>query len=358
MSIDTRGYDAAGQVHRAAEWRSPVPPPAVLTRRRGRRALGRLAFSGAAVILIVALVWQHHPGDTPRLAEPGRVVATIPIGVSGFAGVAAGPDGVWVADEGQSVLLHVDPARNQVVGRVHYKGVLSDFWVGDGVVWAAVLNSATDMANARLLKIDPRSDKVTRTIPLRLHNASPFGVVAASGSLWLDDDGLVRVDEASGRSTTVLTNPPYSLGSLVAAGDRLWAIDGLEVVQINPATGKVVTETPNSDARLPSSLAVGNHTAWLVVEGGEIRRIDPGSGRVVARIRVGEGVWGVAAQGDTVAAISPGRLFLIDPRTNRVASSVELPTPADRSLPAVGAGAVWVAQPHGGGLLRIDPSLR
>jgi hypothetical protein len=336
MSIDTRGRDAAEALQRAAEQRSPVPPPAVLTRRRRRRAVARLALSSAALVVVVALVWHSQPARDPT-----------------------GTAGVWVASWSQNLLLHVDPARNKVVGVVPYRGVLADFSVGDGVVWALVRNLVTD-SHARLLKIDPRSNRIVKEIPLRLRSFASAGLVAMPGSVWLLDNGLLRFDEASGRFTTVLPSPPFTLHTALAAGDRLWAIDGFEVLQIDPAAGKVVTRTPHSGPRIPStsSLAVGAGAAWLVVDGGDVQRIDPLSGRVVAHVRVEADVQWVAASGQTVVATSATHLFVIDPRSNRVAATVALPDPSFSAPPTLDADAVWIFQPHGGGLLRIDSSLR
>ena len=60
----------------------------------------------------------------------------------------------------------------------------------------------------------------------------------------------------------------------------------------------------------------------------------------------------IAADDRTVAAVAPKALYLIDPRDNRLRTTVELQTPGSV---AVGAGAVWVSDADDGALLRVDP---
>jgi hypothetical protein len=115
-----------------------------------------------------------------------------------------------------------------------------------GAVWAATT------AGRQLLRIDPRTARVTASLPV------PAEAVAADGSgVWAVCCGagarggqLTRVDPASGRVTKVMSLPghPYAVGTgpsgvwVLGAGGRIWRVD--------PASNRVV-----ATIRLPSGVS-------------------------------------------------------------------------------------------------------
>jgi hypothetical protein len=106
--------------------------------------------------------------------------------------------------------------------------------------------------------------------------------------------------------------------------------------------------------------AAGSGSVW-VAGFDAISRLDPAGGRVVARIRTpGTGDYSqLAVGGRSVWATSSsarGVVYRIDPRRDRVIATVKLGGPVQGI--AVGSGRVWVTRPlHGPGqLIAIDPS--
>lgn len=110
--------------------------------------------------------------------------------------------------------------------------------------------------------------------------------------------------------------------------------------------------------RSPNAVAAGFDSIWVLRDGRRIVRIDQTSGRVVARVGVGERVGGVRPCGITTGAggvwatTTNGNLARANPDTNRLAGLIEI---GDAACVATGAGAVWVTSPTRGILSRVDP---
>jgi branched-chain amino acid transport system substrate-binding protein len=85
-----------------------------------------------------------------------------------------------------------------------------------------------------------------------------------------------------------------------------------------------------------------------------VSRIDPQTNRVVADVLGVRALSIAAGEGEVWIVNDEDQVVEIDPRTN--AASKPIPVAAESlTALAVGAGAVWVADPAGGNVLRIDP---
>jgi YVTN family beta-propeller protein len=155
------------------------------------------------------------------------------------------------------------------------------------------------------------------------------------------EDALQRLDSTGSRFAESIRAGPGPTG--VALGDgSVWVCDLSRL----------------SARRLASPQGTqGNWPGGPDYTGGDVQRIDPRTGRILARIRaggapaaiaVGEGsVWVTNNLDDTVTEI--------DPQTNRVTAEVSVgdsPTGI-----ATGSGAVWVANSGDDTVTRIDPHL-
>ncbi len=127
--------------------------------------------------------------DTIELIDPrtSAVLETIPLGRIGDTAtgwryrLAVGEGAIWVL--GPASLWRIDSATKRVVGSVPLprseEG--SSIATGDGAVWVA--NSS-----GTLLRVDPASQTVTRTIPLGrlIYPAEPWDALAVgNGSVWV-----------------------------------------------------------------------------------------------------------------------------------------------------------------------------
>ena len=98
-------------------------------------------------------------------------------------------------------------------------------------------------------------------------------------------------------------------------------------------------------------------SVWVTnLNSGTVARIDPRTNRVVARIPVGAGPYGLAAGGGSiwVSNSADGTVSRISPRTNSVVKSFRAGVEPNGLLYAY--GALWVGDYGGGKLLRLDPA--
>jgi DNA-binding beta-propeller fold protein YncE len=89
---------------------------------------------------------------------------------------------------------------------------------------------------------------------------------------------------------------------------------------------------------------------------GTVQRIDPKTNRVVATIRVGQGMDGLLVDGDHLWTVGDRdqTIYRIDVATNSVVAAQNLGS--ELRNPAVGAGSLWVPGFGSDQVFRITPS--
>src|SRR5215207_251793 len=242
---------------------------------------------------------------------------------------------------------------------------------GGGLLLAAVIavvltlgnGSGADLASANSLAvIDPQSDQLVATVPI---GVDPADVSADADSVWVGNAGDDTATQVDPETMTVLGTTPAgtSMGGLAAGGGAIWIGDSRveKLVRIDPAlqlrrsirlAGGPATWTASDDTQ---NVAVEPGAVWAR-SSGDIARVDPKSGHVVAKIPLGNsptaiatgagGVWIADDEDDTVTRIDP-----------RSANAVTATTPVGQQPAAVaaGEGAVWVANFEDDTVSRIDP---
>ena len=146
---------------------------------------------------------------------------------------------------------------------------------------------------------------------------------------------------------------------VAVGGGAVWAATGATVTRFDPVTGRSTATVAASTISPPPlvGLTAGPGAVWVAVMGEQLLRVEPDTAKVVARLAVAPsapvaigagGVWVACHDSD-----GRGRLVRVDPATNRVAASVQLPGTGN----AVGAGPdeVWV-RGVGGPVWRVDPA--
>ena len=144
----------------------------------------------------------------------------------------------------------------------------------------------------------------------------------------------------------------------VPTKDSVWVASARanHVVQLMPATNKVGLI---ADVQKPcSGLADGFGSIWVPSCGTHtLLRIDPATGKSIAEIPAdasnSEGGITVGA-GSVWMVTKPSALIRIDPKTNAVAATVQLPSGSDN--PAFGDGFVWVSSFEHDQLIKVDPA--
>jgi virginiamycin B lyase len=339
-----------------------------LQRRLRREPWRRAALvAGLALAVVVAGV---APGLLARRAEqrpvptvgspvvPGRPVVAARIRLERpFTDVDVGYGAAWVASQG--ALLRIDLRTNRVVATIPtpVSGENASIAFGEGAVWVT-----SGQANGLVYRVDPAANRVTATIGVP---GGAFGIVVAAGTVWVTqflpepDPGIVaRIDARSNRLLSPVEVPNMP-GAIRYGQDAIWVTSRFTVSRIDPRSGAVTQPL----RRVGDVRAVGAGSLWgtyanSAADAG-VQRIDPVTGQVVATIRIPNGVliafglgtlWvaqdasSITSGGNEPDRTEPGKLYRIDPTSNRVLGRpVPLPGIAPTGL-AVGEGTVWVGE--------------
>ena len=284
---------AYGALGLAAPVRVPFAPHALVRRRRALLVAGLLLLAGSIAAGIVALTTGGNGGG-----ELGNGVAAI------------------------------DPAKGGVASLTKTRAVPGNVAVGEGAIW--VVNTEGESVS----RIDPETKEIEKTFKT---GGVASEVAAGEGALWVGNAGgrgetntivsISRVDPESGRVTRTVRLPGGESG-----GDS----------GVLPTAG------------LPR-VAVGAGAVWAINPGGDsVSRIDPQSGKLVAKIDAGGVTIAAGDEGVWVPVDEPPAVVRIDPRTNRVSERIPVSTQSLWGV-AVGAGSVWATAREDGLVFRIEP---
>ena len=327
----------------------PAAPRPMARERDGRRRLVAAAAGTLAVVAALGafLLWPR--GDSaPTVTVANNSVAVVDprtnrivddIVTGDYPGPLAS-DGrhVWVGNIGNDTMMAID-AKTRKAGFATAVQQPLDFavtgnrlWIANGTSFASGRPSGGGTIQCRGCR--PGTTMTVKVGPPDRENSSPVSVASDGRSLW----------------------------AAAAAGRTVYRIDA--------ESGRILDSIGGVDA---SAIAVADGGAWVTEpRRGDIVQID-GSGRVVARIRVAGDPIRVAADASTVWVAIPhpqgavwrarSAVWRIDARTRKRVAVVSVPATARRV--ATGAGYVWVTSgtyqgepgvPAGGGVLsKIDP---
>jgi PQQ-like domain len=301
-------------------------------------AIGHSALPAAAVTATVAAAIAMAAfflvsGTEQRPVAPPEVVAELTVADT-LGSTFAAYGSVWMNDTTRDELLRVEPDSRRVAGRMPVNGELS-LGAGAGALWALQEGSPRGgfELHGPLLRIDPNTNRVTARIALRTPEGQPFAgyeVLADRDDVWVGGaGGALRVDPRTNRVTQAVAAPDELISSDFAlARSGLWAIteDG-RLLRFDSRTGTIL-----SDVRLalPGALDLsgGPEDALLATLPDGLARIDPDTGRVLWRTRLGQRVNTWTAAGGLIWARSTGqghdRLTALEPDTGNVLTRLEL----------------------------------
>jgi YVTN family beta-propeller protein len=175
---------------------------------------------------------------------------------------------------------------------------------------------------------------------------NPVGVAVAGGYAWVANAGEGTVSRIDLRNDRTLAR--VQIGDAVRYG--------------KPCEAKNIHQTPHGSfgirqCDVPRGLALGPHALWVIANDTlSLLRIDPGSGRVVARIPIGVNGWYVAASDSAVwvTAYDTQTIVRVDPRTDQVVATIR-DVPLGPTGIVLSGDAVWVACSRADVVIRIDP---
>ena len=275
---------------------------------------GDLWVAGANPSWVTRWVTPTNPmtRETPTIALPA---APTRLAVTG--------DAVWVLTPSDSSVARIDPATNEVVATIPVGRAPSGLAVGAGAVWVSRGSDGT------VVRIDPATNRVVATIPV---GRAQGALTVADGVVWvaLPEHGLGRIDPAGNRSTVVRV-PRCCAGELAAGEGALWVADRGDgsLVRVDPATGRVVARVllPRTTEQALHQVAVGDGAVWVT---------SAGARRGTANL-----------------------LWRVDPVSNQVTGTLDLGPTGAGGIPnsvAAGNGAVWVGGITKGSIVRLEPA--
>src|SRR5262245_60237303 len=197
-------------------------------------AVGVLALVVAAAFAVPAVLLTRGDGPKPTTAitadslqridpRTNTLAATIQTGVQPV-GVAVGEGSVWVITKEDRTLVQIDPRANKVTRTIRLEKVLSPdgLAVGEGGVW--VTQSTTGIPGRWLWKYDPRTHMLKSAA---IDGIIPCGVAAGAGAVWLCDgahqpDTLLRISPGGGRLLQAV--PGCSCGAPVFGEGSAWGV--------------------------------------------------------------------------------------------------------------------------------------
>ncbi len=205
----------------------------------------------------------------------------------------------------------------------------------------------------------------------RLPGAAQFKACAGAGPFWptqtlalagstawvacKEQARLVRLNTKSGRlGGSVRLDAPVIA---VAVGyGSVWALDSASTLyRVDPSTARLTRRT-SLGASAPYNIWIGGGSVWVADDQGRsVIRASAATGKVVARVPVGDGPADMVFSATTAWVIShrDRALDRIDLATNAVARVATIPGDAPERLARL-AGSLWITG-RGTDLLRIDP---
>ena len=167
---------------------------------------------------------------------------------------------------------------------------------------------------------------------------------------------LPAVEELGGRLRTTIP-VENTADSIAVTDDAVWVSgwDGTTVSRIDAHTNAVTTvDVGVAGARV----AAGEGGVWVGVDGGQLLRLDPDSGEVIATIDTGHDATASPLISDGavwVQHLTNGVVSRVDPQTNEVTATVDLTTAGTVGAEdmAIADGLVWVNTCSGP--VSIDP---
>ena len=223
-----------------------------------RRTVRELHVHGPAYALAVGFgsVWVANvrDGTLSRIdARTGRTVSTIH-GVGREAeGVAVGFGSVWVSSVGpwrkgrggvmvplgRGTVTRIDPARNAVVARIRVGRGAAAIAAGEDGVWVA--NARGIRPANTVSRIDPASDTVRATIRMARGAAA---IAAGAGGVWIVASPrsaggvLARIDPRTDLVSTTRLRPSWIPGTVLVYKGHVWVADEgtATVLRLDPRT--------------------------------------------------------------------------------------------------------------------------
>jgi class 3 adenylate cyclase len=339
----------------------------LLSTRRGRVALAALGCGVLAAVVAGVLLTTDSSSSTVGLranslavvnSASGKPVGDIPLGFTPD-GVAVAGNMAWVLNRSDRTVTAVNTRTLSVVRTIGLGGSPQAQWAHGRYDWIAFGNGVE--------AIGPDLTGTTTQIP----RLAPPGslcisyVTGSGGTIWVSRARTLAQLDSSGNLLRTSTLPPADLGNGTCYGVRetggsLLAIRDPDesIGRVDPA-GPTYTPIASGINGLSSSSSTGDWTGgfgalWTATQAedpsslrlrGVLTRLDTASGQVTSQLAAGKSGSAVAVDAHGVWMLDPSgeQLFRVDPETDAklVVPLGHFPCCAGGGL-AVGDGRIWV----------------
>jgi hypothetical protein len=302
----------------------------------------------AALIVGTAAFSRGEAVPQPVRPLPGTIAILHP--GEGLGAVSGGAGDAWVDDRWHERLLRIDHRTGAVIARLPVRGRLA-LAEGAGSVWALESGGGYGRGlRGPLLRIDPRSNRVTARIPLP---ALGFAVTVAKDGVWVwGPDHVMRV--AGGRVAPVIPVADEDVGETtgfarLGVEALITTADG-HLLRFDAGNGSVL-----DSVRLPftePSLQLADRERLIVAAEGEVAAVDPDTDMVLWRTPLGFRVGGVVEADGALWAYGANvhdagdRVWKLDPATGAVLGRVLLPAFGTVGMAVIG-DTIWVTTASG-----------
>lgn len=320
--------------------------------------MATVAAAGVAAIVAFGVYVVFDAPGTERdqkndIAGPGDAYTTFPVdGDPVDLGVR--DNGLWIADQDNGQLVHMDPSTGDVVGTVEIGGFPRALAIGTGTVWVG------DPATGQLYQVDKTSDELIGD-PVDVGGPSPsMSISVGTHGVWVVSGGELRMVDLETSEVTVIESAPQPLDAAANLG-AVWVLDGREgLLRLDAETGERLGAAIPVQG-ITGDVYAGAEGIWVADRQDDtIVSVDPDTGQtlVIARVRgtyldlaFGNGaVWVLSRAGGT-----SGYLTALDPVSGDVVAD-PLQLDGDPVDIATGADAVWVALRGEQAIARVDPA--
>jgi DNA-binding winged helix-turn-helix (wHTH) protein len=290
------------ETQRALEDRLDLPAPSVVPMRepvrRRPRALWRFLAPAAVALLALgaAVLAANDPLAASTSVKRNSAVAinSLTNSVRGEValpgrpgGIAIGAGSVWVGDRDHRTVLRLQNRR--VVERISLNVEPIGVAAGEGGVWVLGKNGVVQ-------QVDPARSAIVATIPVagKWDRCCTDDIAFADGAVWVSRGGtLARIDPETHRVAGTGFHGVRTIGS---SGRELWGVLGLDFERLRrlvPLGNAARLEDVQSTEKL-GGLVPGQRSLWIGSADGKLRRIEAGTGLVLASLSLKRRITDVA----------------------------------------------------------------
>lgn len=282
-------------------------------------------------------------GASPQLPVESVVVET----GRGPCGAAARAGSIWVGVYEAGTLLSIDQ-RGRVEARVRVGRWACHVAVGPAAIWVT-----RDQAG-EIVRISRGSGRQLRVEV----GSGAFDVLLAAGSVWTasyDTGTVARLNPRTGHLIAVVRDGPNPAG-LAGCGGRIWVGHGRQATwlsAIDPPTMRV--KRVDVGAETPSSPHCVRGELWVTTID-SVLRLDPRTGAVLARLRLGGTPADVIAAPDGLVWVTDKErslVFRVDPTGRAIVD--DFPAGPGAFALARAGDSIWVTSFAGSDIRRYTP---